>query len=329
MNHPLTRAISVSIRWVAILPAISLAIATPLISVAHAVDSVCGYSIICVDKSQYEPDLSLQLAQQDVGTLYALTEIGTRKASIGKSTLGYPEMLWKDTKHVLTAPKRWTDEDWEQIGWATVGIAGVIAFVDRPVQDFMRRIAPDNDRLSPNDSRFLHQVERFGRMYSLGLLGGFYVAGTLNDDDTAIAVAQDGLTATIIASGIITTTGKIITGRARPRTDRGHTDFQPFGGNHSFPSGHTTHAFAIASVIANHYDETWVSYASYTVASLVGVARSYHGGHYTSDILTGAMIGTLVGKSVVSYNQQFRTSNIAVIPEFTPGMAGLRLVSSF
>ncbi len=330
MIHQFTRAISSSIRWVAILPTILLAIiATLLLPVAHAADSACDYSIICVDQNKYEPDFNLQLAQQDAGTLYALTDTGTRKASVGKSTIGYPEMLWKDTKHVLTSPKRWKGEDWEQIGLAAAGIVGVIAFVDRPVQDFMRRIAPDDDQLSPNDSRFLHEVERFGRMYSLGLLGGFYVAGTLNEDDTAIAVAQDGLTATIIASGIITTTGKIITGRARPRKDLGHTHFNPFGGDHSFPSGHTTHAFAIASVIANHYDETWVSYASYTVASLVGVARSYHGGHYSSDILTGAMIGTLVGKNVVSYNQQFRTGNIAVIPEFTPSMAGLRLVSSF
>jgi len=325
MNQPLTRAISSSIPWVAI----SLAIAISLLPVAHAADSACGYSIVCVDQNKYEPDFNLLLTQQGVGTLYALSDTGTRKTSVGKPTIRYPEMLWKDTKHVLTAPKRWKDDDWDQIGLAAVGIAGVMAFVDRPVQDFMRRIAPDDDQLTPSNSRFLHEVERFGRMYSLGLLGGFYVAGALNDDDTAIAVAQDGLTATIIASGIITTTGKIITGRARPRDDLGPTHFRPLGGDHSFPSGHTTHAFAIASVIANHYDETWVSYASYTVASLVGVARSYHGGHFTSDILTGAMIGTLVGKNVVSYNQQFRTGNIAVIPDVTPGMAGLRLVSSF
>jgi len=326
MNHQFNGAISASIRWIAT----SLAAVAFFLPVVHADDSACGYSIVCVEQKQYAPDLNLRLAQKDDVTLYALSATGNHKSSIGKSSIGYPEMLWKDTKHVLTAPKRWTDEDWEQIGWATVGIIGVIAVVDRPVQDFMRRIAPDNDRLSPNDNRFLHEVERFGRLYSLGLLGGFYVAGKLNDDDTAIAVAQDGLTATIIASGIITTTGKIITGRARPRTDRGHTQFTPFGGDHSFPSGHTTHAFAIASVIANHYDDkAWVSYTSYTVASLVGLARSYHGGHYTSDILAGAMIGTLVGKSVVSYNRQFRTGNIAVIPEVSPNMAGLRLVSSF
>jgi hypothetical protein len=324
MNHQFTREISSFIRWAVV----SLSI-TILLPVAHAADSACGYFIICVDHNKYESDFNLRLTQQDVSSLYALTDTGTRKTSVEKSTIEYPEMLWRDTKHILAAPKRWQDPDWDQVGLVAAGIVGVIAFIDRPVQDFMRRIAPDNDQLTPNNNRFLHEMERFGRMYSLGLLGGFYVAGTFNDDDTAIAVAQDGLAATIIASGIITTTGKVIAGRARPRADLGHTYFSPFGSDHSFPSGHTTHAFAIASVIANHYDETWVSYASYTVASLVGVARSYHGGHYTSDILMGAMIGTLVGKNVVSYNKQFRTVNIAVIPEITPGMAGLRLVSSF
>ena len=63
----------------------------------------------------------------------------------------------------------------------------------------------------------------------------------------------------------------------------------------------------MASVIANHYDETWVSYSSYTVAGLVGVARIYHDAHFASDVLAGALIGTLVGKSVVARNKTMRS----------------------
>jgi membrane-associated phospholipid phosphatase len=172
-------------------------------------------------------------------------------------------------------------------------------------------------------------MERFGREYSLGLLGGFYVVGALSDDETAVAVAQDGLTSVILASGVITSAIKIITGRARPRQDLGTADFNPFGGNDSFPSGHSTHAFAIASVIANHYDEAWITYSSYGVASLVGLARSYHGGHFASDILAGGIIGTMVGKSVVEYNKPMRASKMVLMPEVAPGTVGIRMVSSF
>ncbi|MBI5430315.1 MAG: phosphatase PAP2 family protein [Nitrosomonadales bacterium] len=269
------------------------------------------------------------------GNIYAQSDEGMSSTSTSgspvaeKSNVSYPKMLWEDTKYVLTAPARWDEQEWKKAGWTALGIAGVMAVIDRPVQDGMRRIAPDNDPLTPDNSRFLHEVERFGREYSLGVLGGFYVAGALRDDGNAIAVAQDGLTSVILASGIITTVTKVAVGRARPREDKGVAHFRPFGGDQSFPSGHAAHAFAVASVIANHYDETWVTCTSYSVASLVGVARSYHGGHFVSDILAGAMIGTLVGKSVVEHNQSMRSGKVVLLPEATPGMVGVRMVSSF
>src|SRR5665647_1374787 len=47
------------------------------------------------------------------------------------------------------------------------------------------------------------KVERFGAEYSVGVLGGFYLAGVIGNE-TAAEVAQDGLAASIIASGMIT-----------------------------------------------------------------------------------------------------------------------------
>ena len=238
----------------------------------------------------------------------------------------YPEIVLDDVKYVLTAPVRWRNQDWQNLGLAATGVIGVAAILDRPVRDEMRRHAPNNNR-------FLHNVERFGAEYSLGVLGGFYLAGAIGNNDTAAAVAQDGLAASIIASGMITPAIKFITGRARPRENAGIATFHPFSlsysSNSSFPSGHTTQAFAVASVIANHYDETWVTYSSYTVASLVGVARSYHDAHFASDVLAGALIGTLVGKSVVAHNKSLRSRKVAVLPEIAPGLVGVRITGNF
>ncbi len=242
------------------------------------------------------------------------------------NTYSYPGMLVDDVKHVITAPSRWQETEWQNLGLAAAGLIGVAAIADGPIRDEMSRHAP-------NDSRFMRNVERFGAQYSLGVLGGFYLAGAIGDNETAQAVAQDGLAASIIASGMITPAIKLITGRARPRENLGVAHFHPFSlsysSNSSFPSGHTTEAFALASVIAGHYEESWVGYASYSVAGLVGVARSYHGAHFASDVLAGALIGTLVGKSVVAHNSQLRAGKVVMLPEVGPGMIGVRLTRKF
>jgi membrane-associated phospholipid phosphatase len=239
--------------------------------------------------------------------------------------LSYPNILLDDVKHVLTAPARWQEHDWQNFGLAAAGVVGVAAILDGPVRDEMRRHAP-------NDNHFLKVVERFGAEYSLGVLGGFYLAGATGNE-TAANVAQDGLSASIIASGIITPTIKFMTGRARPRENAGIAASHPFdlsySSNSSFPSGHTTQAFAVASVIANHYEESWVVYSSYTIASLVGVARIYHDAHFTSDVVAGALIGTLVGKSVVYHNKSLRSAKVVLLPEIAPGLIGVRITSNF
>ena len=246
-------------------------------------------------------------------------------ARAAETAPSYPEVLVEDVKHVLTAPSRWQEKEWQNFGLSAIGVIGVVAIIDRPVKDEMRRRAP-------NDNRFMLKIERFGAEYSAAVLGGFFLAGAIGNE-TAAEVAQDGLAASLIASGIITPTIKFITGRARPREDVGIAKFHPFSlgysSNSSFPSGHTTEAFALASVIANHYEDTWVTCTSYSVAGLVGVARMYHHAHFASDVLAGALIGTLVGKSVVAHNKQMRSGQVALLPEITPGLVGVRMVGKF
>lgn len=238
----------------------------------------------------------------------------------------YPAILVDDVKHVLTAPARWQEQDWQNMGLATIGVIGVAAILDRPIRDEMRRHAPNNNG-------FMLGVERFGAEYSLAVLGGFYLAGAIGNNDNAVSIAQDGLAASIIASGIITPTIKFITGCARPRENAGTATFHPlsisYSSNSSFPSGHTTQAFSIASVIADHYEETWVTYSSYTIAGMVGIARIYHDAHFASDVLTGALIGTLIGRSVVAHNKPLRSRKVVVLPEITPQLLGVRIVGSF
>lgn len=236
----------------------------------------------------------------------------------------YPNLLLEDIQSVVTEPLRWQNQQWKNFGWASLAVVGTAVVIDSPLRDEMRR--------QPKDNNFMLNIERFGAEYSIGVVGGFYLAGSLADNDTAIMVAQDGLTASIIASGLITPALKIATGRSRPYENTGTSDFQSLGTskrNSSFPSGHTTEAFALASVISAHYEETWIKSSAYTVAALVGIARTYHDAHFASDVLAGAFIGGWVGHGVVAHNQSRRTRNMVLLPEAEQDLLGLRLTGSF
>ncbi|MCF0058787.1 phosphatase PAP2 family protein [Dyadobacter sp. CY356] len=75
----------------------------------------------------------------------------------------------------------------------------------------------------------------------------------------------------------------------------------------SFPSGHTTQAFAAATFLSEEYKDRykWMPYASYTVASSVGILRVANNRHYISDVLVGAGIGFLSMK-VAYWTHQYK-----------------------
>ena len=66
-------------------------------------------------------------------------------------------------------------------------------------------------------------------------------------------------------------------------------------GPYSFPSGHTTCAFATATAISLSYKKWYVTAPSFLYAGFVGYSRMRLGVHYPSDVLGGALIGIGAG----------------------------------
>ena len=62
----------------------------------------------------------------------------------------------------------------------------------------------------------------------------------------------------------------------------------------SFPSGHTGSAFAVATVLFCCLPQGY-GIAALSFAFLMGLTRLYVGVHYPTDVLAGAVIGTLIG----------------------------------
>ena len=158
--------------------------------------------------------------------------------------------------------------------------------------------------------------------------GGLYAAGKLSGHADLADLGWHGTEAVVIASGV-TALLKGVLGRSRPyvTSDTNAHDFnflKGFGrGTYgvgpdgqrltsadyvSFPSGHTTTAFAAAAAVTSEArrmapGSVWiVAPAMYGGATLVGLSRMFHNNHWASDVVLGAAIGTFSGLKVVRYS---------------------------
>jgi membrane-associated phospholipid phosphatase len=220
--------------------------------------------------------------------------------------------LTSDARQLATAPLRWGRSDWTKLGLGLAAVGGAML-----LDDEFRRVVDRNS--SGTTRRLAAAVGPFGAEYSYGVLSAFYLAGRFLDDEKARAVAEDGLASSLIAAGAVTPILKLTFGRRRP--SNAERRFDPGGREASFPSGHATQAFAVASVVASHYDSPWVRAAAY---GLVGLSRMERDVHFGSDVLAGALVGIVVGKAIVELHDAERLT-ISVAPSLDPRSPGAAL----
>jgi membrane-associated phospholipid phosphatase len=145
--------------------------------------------------------------------------------------------------------------------------------------------------------------------------GALYAVGRIAKRPDVADLGWHGTEAILIASAT-TSVLKGVLGRARPyaTADTNPTDFKLLGGfsrrsRQSFPSGHSTTAFAAASAVTAEVSRMWPEYtwivgpALYTGATAVGISRMYHDQHWASDVVLGAAIGTFAGIKIVRYTR--------------------------
>lgn len=74
---------------------------------------------------------------------------------------------------------------------------------------------------------------------------------------------------------------------------------RPDGGRYSFPSGHASGSFASAAVLGRHLGPK-VGLPAFALATYVAVSRVQEGRHFPSDVILGAAIGVLAGRTVTA-----------------------------
>jgi hypothetical protein len=240
---------------------------------------------------------------------------GIRPAHLGSTE--YLELLWSDTVMVLSAPARWDEQDWMYVGFSAVGIGAAGSF-DKTIKDRVQA------HRTAGEDRFYRQYQNLGSTWSFGVIGVFEIWGEVDGDMTAKNTAMDALTASIIGPGLIGTSVKYAVGRVRPSAATSTFEFRPFSANQSFPSGHASQAFTVATAIAENYPSWWVQVLCYGGAGLVGYARIEQNAHYTSDVVAGALLGWSVARAVVHrHNGSSNPKKLSWSPYYNGSTVGL------
>jgi len=79
-----------------------------------------------------------------------------------------------------------------------------------------------------------------------------------------------------------------------------HSHGSPIAINASFPSGHATAAFAVATVFAHRYRQhRWVPFVAYGLASVIAFSRVTNQAHFPSDVFLGASLGFAISEFAV------------------------------
>ena len=188
-------------------------------------------------------------------------------------------------------------------GAAGVGLASQL---DTPTQNFFGRA---------------QRAEAFGD-YGQRLGGAAFVAptaaallvlGRTSNDPRFRGVTYD-MAQAFVVNGLYTTVLKKAAGRERPD-----------GSNRlSFPSGHTSNAFAWATVASHHYGAR-VGIPAYALAGLIGASRLEKNAHHLSDVVAGAALGVIVGRTVVRQDGEGvrEKARISVMPMTDASGSGL------
>jgi membrane-associated phospholipid phosphatase len=196
--------------------------------------------------------------------------------------------ILRDQKAIWTAPLRLHRVDAK---WMIPSGIGAMALFTTD------RITGDEIAESDGQVKASRIVSYAGSAYGIGAVAAtFYLVGRKKNDvrarETGV-LAVEAFANSLLVSGAL----KGITQRARPLSGRERSEF--FDGGNSFPSGHSMHAWSVATVIANEYsDRRLVKVAAYGIASAVSVARFTGQKHYLSDVVVGSAAGYAIGQYV-------------------------------
>jgi len=181
------------------------------------------------------------------------------------------------------------------------------------------KVDDDLQKHAQNDGLLNEDLSHFGDLYGGGwghwvLLCALGADAAINSDSKISSRSKlKYALVSLGVNGFVTQTLKLGVGRERPNGN----------GTQSFPSGHTSHSFAIAAVTHEIFG-TGAGLSAYAVAGLVAASRINDNKHYLSDVIFGAGLGTVIGRG---FAYSYRQNNTAL--SLIPALNGITAVYIF
>ena len=219
--------------------------------------------------------------------------------------------IWTSPFHVSKQNAKW----WLLAG---IGTAGLLA-VDHRASEALPMAGPSVHTGT--------DLSRMGQWYAVfPFAGGVFAAGLFSDSPKLKETGLESLEA-LADADIVVNVVKVVARRQRPG-DGDHSGHFEKGGS-SFYSGHSTQAWALASVIADEYgNHKWVPVLAYSYATAVSASRVLAQAHFLSDVFVGGATGFFIGRYVVHTQKVHRDhlrpghahwlSPSAISPSFGP-----------
>jgi membrane-associated phospholipid phosphatase len=178
--------------------------------------------------------------------------------------------------------------------WVGGGLVLAAGLLDRPVDQWAQAHQGGSAERVANLANAVPYALAFG--------AGVLWTGLAGPD--ASVPAKTAITAAVLTLGTNLLT-KYAVGRARPIDGRGPTQFdgfQPSAAQSSFTSNHVAMAFALATPLAQAYDQPWL----YGLAASSALGRLQNREHWLSDTAAAGLLGYAIGS--MTYENQKRKS---------------------
>ena len=258
--------------------------------------------------------------------VYASDSLKTNK-TIWQNLGGDIVTSLKDAGAYVTSPLRFSGRDWLYTG-GIVATIGVVMATDKEVRQRLGR-----NTTSSTNRDFWDVPTYYGNALYAGVFSAaFYTTGLFSGNDwirTTGRLLIEGLA----FAGSVDVIVKYITGRQRPYASESQWNykwFQTNNDNQSFPSGHSTVAFAVSTVLAERIDNNIARAGLYGLAGLTAIARVVNNQHWLSDVVSGGLLGFCSGYFVV-HREQEREKGTTGATHFSiyPSLNGLSAAWSF
>jgi len=216
------------------------------------------------------------------------------------------QTLAEDAKLYVTAPIRWDGRDWLHVGETVALVAAAHQFDDDVRTHFVSGAGAPLDGRDPHSAR--------DALPAAAVVLGTWAAAFWQQNSDGYEEGREMLEAAGFTA-VTTTLVKYAARRGRPDETTDPNDWR--GNGDSFPSLHTSAAFAIGTVLAESGNDRvrWLRRTiGYGLAAGTAYARMDHDAHWLSDTVAGAALGLATARFVMKQRDDDRRGRLTFAP---------------